>query len=47
MEDAGNAARPLEGRLAVVTGGGRGIGAAVADALAAAGARLALLGRDL
>jgi NAD(P)-dependent dehydrogenase (short-subunit alcohol dehydrogenase family) len=37
----------LEGRLAVVTGGGRGIGLAVAHALAAEGARLALLGRDL
>jgi NAD(P)-dependent dehydrogenase (short-subunit alcohol dehydrogenase family) len=39
-------ARFLEGRLAVVTGGGRGIGAAVARALAEAGARVALLGRD-
>lgn len=38
--------RGLAGRLAVVTGGGRGIGAAVAAGLAAAGARVALLGRD-
>ncbi|HEU4885819.1 MAG TPA: SDR family oxidoreductase [Longimicrobium sp.] len=38
--------RYLEGQLAVVTGGGRGIGAAIADALAEAGARLVLLGRD-
>jgi len=33
--------------VAVVTGGGRGIGAAIADALASRGARVALLGRDL
>ncbi|HEX6373630.1 MAG TPA: SDR family oxidoreductase [Longimicrobium sp.] len=38
--------RFLEGQLAVITGGGRGIGAAIADALAAEGARLVLLGRD-
>jgi NAD(P)-dependent dehydrogenase (short-subunit alcohol dehydrogenase family) len=40
------AAGTLGGRHAVVTGGGRGIGAAVATALAAEGARLTLLGRD-
>jgi NAD(P)-dependent dehydrogenase (short-subunit alcohol dehydrogenase family) len=37
--------RALEGRGAVVTGGGRGIGAAVARALAAEGARLILAAR--
>jgi NAD(P)-dependent dehydrogenase (short-subunit alcohol dehydrogenase family) len=36
----------LAGRHAVVTGASRGIGAAVAAALAAQGARLTLLGRD-
>jgi NAD(P)-dependent dehydrogenase (short-subunit alcohol dehydrogenase family) len=36
----------LEGRVAVVTGGGRGIGATVASALARAGAHVVVSGRD-
>lgn len=46
MQFSIEAGRPLKDRLAVVTGGGRGIGAAIARTLGAAGARLALLGRD-
>lgn len=38
--------QPLAGRHAVVTGGGRGIGLAIAQALAAQGASISLLGRD-
>jgi len=40
------AEKVLGGRHAIVTGGGRGIGAAIASELAGLGARLTLLGRD-
>src|ERR1700730_2910278 len=36
----------LEGKVAVITGGARGIGGAIASALGCAGASVALLGRD-
>jgi 3-hydroxybutyrate dehydrogenase len=39
--------RALEGRHALITGGGTGIGAAAAAALAAEGAKLSLLGRRM
>jgi 3-hydroxybutyrate dehydrogenase len=41
-DGAGN----LAGRHAIVTGGARGIGAAIADTLASLGARVSLMGRD-
>lgn len=40
------APRFLEGKVALVTGGGRGIGAAIARALVDAGARVILVGRS-
>ena len=46
MSDAGSEADALAGRHAVVTGGGRGIGAAIAARLAGLGATVTLMGRD-
>lgn len=40
-------AKPLEGRLALVTGASKGIGAATSEALAAAGAHVVLTARDV
>jgi len=41
-----NAASQLDGRVAIVTGGSRGIGFAIAKALLARGMRVAIAGRD-
>jgi 3-oxoacyl-[acyl-carrier protein] reductase len=38
--------RPLEGKVAIVTGGAKGIGAVVSEYLAEDGAHVALVGRD-
>lgn len=44
--DAHGIGHPVRGRVAVVTGGASGLGAATAQALHAAGARVALIDRD-
>jgi NAD(P)-dependent dehydrogenase (short-subunit alcohol dehydrogenase family) len=47
MSDAIAPARELTGRHAIVTGGGRGIGAAISDELARRGATITITGRDI
>ncbi len=46
MSEVGGLARPLAGQVAIVTGGGRGIGRSVAQALAQAGAKVAVAARS-
>jgi 2-hydroxycyclohexanecarboxyl-CoA dehydrogenase len=47
LEDTGNMSGRLAGRVALVTGGGQGIGRGIAIALANNGARLFVVGRTL